>query len=612
MADGSGEAGKVLHGTCGWSDSSIVKCGRFYPSGVKTAEERLETYSAHFPCVEVDSSCYAIPSADTTARWVKRTPHGFRFHFKAFGLFCSGSVAANTLPQRVRQMLPPSLGPGDRAAFSELSAEAKRMLWQHFHEALEPVSRGGRMGVVLFQFHLSFAPTEANRGHVLYCRQQLDAKYAMAVEFRNRSWICEPHASSTFSWMRAHNLGLVAADELLHETMQPDRQQRGLPAGEVRQRMALRLEATNQPQSLYVRVHRRHGTKERLLSEEEVQQWAAELRQALGSLSGPCFFLWGTDWEDAPVVNAGRLDHAMGAPFVYDWRSRRRALAGGAHKSSLHNFLQRPAAITQQAPRTQGEHDSAGGARDPEAAADMLRGQLASPTEKPIPREQAPGSSETAACPRGSLRGWLKSDQEVGTSAQQTLGSPPEPSPAVAPAASAGRPPGGVGATAQSKSPDLDSRVRSTEEWWCEECALWVASSREEHADYHFALQLQGGGAACGESRQEDASRPINMESDIQRTADKPLEGSSRPHAGLKRPRPGSVGSMPHGGSGMQEKQSHRWSPGDESTAARGMPPAQKELRKSKGCSKRNSRDAQTRTLAAFFGARIAKPDEPE
>ena len=39
-------------------------------------------YSVKFPCVEVDSSCYAIPSASTTARWVKRTPPGFVFHFK--------------------------------------------------------------------------------------------------------------------------------------------------------------------------------------------------------------------------------------------------------------------------------------------------------------------------------------------------------------------------------------------------------------------------------------------------------------------------------------------------------------------------------------------------
>lgn len=44
--------------------------------------QRLDVYSTHFPCVEVDSSCYAIPSATTTAKWVRRTPPGFLFHFK--------------------------------------------------------------------------------------------------------------------------------------------------------------------------------------------------------------------------------------------------------------------------------------------------------------------------------------------------------------------------------------------------------------------------------------------------------------------------------------------------------------------------------------------------
>lgn len=46
-------AGKVLQGTCGWSDVSIGQCGKFYPPSIKTAEARLAVYSRHFPCVEV-------------------------------------------------------------------------------------------------------------------------------------------------------------------------------------------------------------------------------------------------------------------------------------------------------------------------------------------------------------------------------------------------------------------------------------------------------------------------------------------------------------------------------------------------------------------------------
>ena len=45
--------GRVLHGTCGWSDPSLVSCGRFYPKSVKTSEEKLRIFSRTFGCVEV-------------------------------------------------------------------------------------------------------------------------------------------------------------------------------------------------------------------------------------------------------------------------------------------------------------------------------------------------------------------------------------------------------------------------------------------------------------------------------------------------------------------------------------------------------------------------------
>lgn len=85
--DADFNVGKVLQGTCGWSDSSIVKCGRFYPASVKTTEDRLLHYSRFFPCVECDSSNYAIPSPGVVEKWLKCVPVGFKFHFKAFGFF---------------------------------------------------------------------------------------------------------------------------------------------------------------------------------------------------------------------------------------------------------------------------------------------------------------------------------------------------------------------------------------------------------------------------------------------------------------------------------------------------------------------------------------------
>jgi uncharacterized protein YecE (DUF72 family) len=45
-----------------------------------------------------------------------------------------------------------------------------------------------RLGLLVFQFHLSFKPSEASRQAVLRCRQLLAHDIAMAAEFRNRAW----------------------------------------------------------------------------------------------------------------------------------------------------------------------------------------------------------------------------------------------------------------------------------------------------------------------------------------------------------------------------------------------------------------------------------------
>jgi hypothetical protein len=63
--------------------------------------------------------------------------------------------------------------------------------------------------------------------------------------------------------------------------MQGDRNQRGLPPGETRRAMPTRLEATADWGAV-VRVHRRHGTEERLLSSDEIRAWAARVRAVVG------------------------------------------------------------------------------------------------------------------------------------------------------------------------------------------------------------------------------------------------------------------------------------------------------------------------------------------
>lgn len=72
----------------------------------------------------------------------------------------------------------------------------------------------------------------------------------------------------------------------------------------MRRVLPIALEVTT-PGWHYVRVHRRHGTTDRLLPAGEAEAWAARIeRQLAPRLAGPVYFLWGTDWEDVPIRNS--------------------------------------------------------------------------------------------------------------------------------------------------------------------------------------------------------------------------------------------------------------------------------------------------------------------
>ena len=72
------------------------------------------------------------------------------------------------------------------------------------------------------------------------------------------------------------------------------------------------------------------------------QAWAARLAPLAPLVAGPIYYLWGTDWEDAPVKNAQALAAALPAELRYDHKA---AVAASAAKrpGSLMAFLQRPA-----------------------------------------------------------------------------------------------------------------------------------------------------------------------------------------------------------------------------------------------------------------------------
>jgi hypothetical protein len=167
----------------------------------------------------------------------------------------------------------------------------------------------------------------------------------MAVEFRDRAWIVGAVGDETARWCSRMDLALVASDELAHETAQPDRAQTGLPKGHKRIVMPTKLVASATWGAL-IRVHRRHGGKERVLTPSEIVGWGARINAILPELrkqrvheneetkhgppvkaGSPLYVMWGTDWKDAPLLNAAALANAVPAAARLDWAAEQKKKA---------------------------------------------------------------------------------------------------------------------------------------------------------------------------------------------------------------------------------------------------------------------------------------------
>jgi uncharacterized protein YecE (DUF72 family) len=154
----------ALHVGCqGWNyDDWVSGAGGslpvFYPRGTR-AQDMLELYARAFETVEVDSTFYAIPSAQTIDSWAKRVPEGFTFSLK--------------LPQEITHAR--SLKSGSRILLEEFCARAK--------------SLGARLGVVLIQMPPQFELTTENAHALKEFLEALPKDVRFSIEFRHTSWM---------------------------------------------------------------------------------------------------------------------------------------------------------------------------------------------------------------------------------------------------------------------------------------------------------------------------------------------------------------------------------------------------------------------------------------
>jgi uncharacterized protein YecE (DUF72 family) len=150
-------AGRILVGTCNWSDHQ-----HFYPPGLPPGE-RLAYYARFFPLVEVDSTYYGIPPPRRTAAWAEVTPEGFLFNVKAY----------RSMTYHERE--------GDRPR------EPTGRELADFDACLSPLRESGKLRALHFQFPPWFGTSPLNLDRLARLRER-HPEELLIVELRNRSW----------------------------------------------------------------------------------------------------------------------------------------------------------------------------------------------------------------------------------------------------------------------------------------------------------------------------------------------------------------------------------------------------------------------------------------
>jgi len=197
-------------GTCSWAEKTLLDSKEFYPASVKTAEDRLKYYSGSFQTVEVDATYYALPVKRTALLWSQRTPDNFVFHVKAYGALTGHGINPQSLPKEIRALLPAS---SKKSKYIYLKDPyLLKIIADHFKDALYPLRRDNKLGLVIFQYPPWFRYSTKGLDYILTCKNLMEG-IPIAVEFRHGSWLTPGALDSVIHFMRKHQITYVTADE---------------------------------------------------------------------------------------------------------------------------------------------------------------------------------------------------------------------------------------------------------------------------------------------------------------------------------------------------------------------------------------------------------------
>ncbi len=292
--------GHLRIGTSGWSypTGKGTWNGIFYPKGRGKGKgfDELAYYAEHFDTVEVNSSFYHPPTADTARAWVRRTPPGFEFSMKLYQKFTHPKMFKEAQLKRA---------PGAEGAMLDLLAQVTQSDIDEIKRGLDPIASAGKLGALLAQFPPSFKDSPASRDY-LQSLLRVFGDYRVAVELRHKSW--SDRLGETLTVLNDFNAAWVQIDE---PKFQFSIRQNYLP---------------NITGFYYLRLHGRnvknwwhHGSTEDrynyLYSKEELEPFA-EVAIAVRSLVKKMYLYTNNHFAAKSVANALMVKDRVGLPIT--------------------------------------------------------------------------------------------------------------------------------------------------------------------------------------------------------------------------------------------------------------------------------------------------------
>ena len=193
----------IVVGTSSWADPGFVE--HWYPQGL-AARDRLPFYAERFETVELNSSFYAIPAAETVARWDEATPDGFAFDVKLHKLLSFHAAKLKELPADLREQAE-TTDRGRVIAEPDLVAEMCR----RSVEAMVPLAKPGKLRAFLLQLTPGFDPAKNQLEELLPVIEGL-RPHPVAVEFRRRSWADPERLEGALAFLDEHDAAFVSVD----------------------------------------------------------------------------------------------------------------------------------------------------------------------------------------------------------------------------------------------------------------------------------------------------------------------------------------------------------------------------------------------------------------